>query len=153
MPARSLFVTGEASLGRRSIFHSFKDACNPMTSGESAGRNGKRSGTTRKASVRSKTSKDPAPDKPDIGSAPVAISPDLQPPEDAATGHIYAPTLEEIKSELWRIATGDGTESSQVSALRALADIMGLTKPAPPDFPEGMTALLDALSEGLDTKT
>lgn len=62
---------------------------------------------------------------------------------------IYLPTIDEIKSELWWIAIGDGTESSRVSALRALADIMGLMKPAPPDFPEGMTALMDALAEGL----
>lgn len=59
------------------------------------------------------------------------------------------PSIEEIKSELWQIAIGDGTESARVSALRALADIMGLTKASPPEFPEGMTALMDALAEGL----
>lgn len=61
----------------------------------------------------------------------------------------YVPTDSEIKSELWRIATGEGSEASRVSALRALADIMGLMRTAPPELPEAMSAIMDALSQGL----
>ncbi len=63
------------------------------------------------------------------------------------------PTIEDIKLELWSIAIGEGSEASRVSALRALADIMGLTKQPPPEFPEGMNALMDALAEGLRADT
>ncbi len=59
------------------------------------------------------------------------------------------PTVEQVQAELWLIATGDGSEASRVSALRVLADIMGLTKPKAPKFPDGMIALMDALAEGL----
>ena len=61
----------------------------------------------------------------------------------------YLPSVDEIKGELWRIATGKGSEASRVSALRTLADIMGLMKSTGPEFPERMNALLDALEEGL----
>ena len=66
---------------------------------------------------------------------------------------LYVPTIEEIKSELWKIAIGDGSESSRVSALRALADVMGLLKSTGTEFPAGMNALLDALAEGLHGET
>lgn len=63
--------------------------------------------------------------------------------------HSYVPTDDEIKAELWRIGSGDGTESSRVSALRVLADILGMMRPAAPQLPEGMAILLDALSRGI----
>ena len=65
----------------------------------------------------------------------------------------YVPTDLEIKAELWRIGTGDGTESSRVSALRVLADMLGMMRPTAPEMPEGMAMLLDALSRGLDTES
>lgn len=71
--------------------------------------------------------------------------PDAGAPED-----LYVPSDIEIKSELWQIACGNGSEASRVSALRALADIMGLLRGSPPVFPEGMAQILDALSRGLD---
>jgi hypothetical protein len=54
-----------------------------------------------------------------------------------------------VAAELWRIATGDGSESARVSALRTLADIFGMLRAAPPELPEGLTILLDALYNGL----
>ncbi len=66
---------------------------------------------------------------------------------------VHVPSGDEIKSELWRIAIGDGSESSRVSALRALADIMGLTKAQPLEFPPAMKILLDALEEGFENES
>ena len=59
------------------------------------------------------------------------------------------PTTDDITLELWKIATGEGSEASRVSALRTLADIMGLLKPQQQELPEAMTWLLDALARGL----
>ena len=61
----------------------------------------------------------------------------------------HVPTAVEVKSELWRIATGEGSEASRVSALRALADILGLMRADPPELPEAMSAYMDALALGL----
>ncbi len=63
----------------------------------------------------------------------------------------FVPSSVDVKSELWRIATGEGSESSRVSALRVIADIMGLMRPTSSEFPEGMSALLDAIARGLDS--
>ncbi len=118
-----------------------------MTPGDAKKQIGRKYGTTRKGAIHP--------------SDPESMAVDIQVPDNAiedesclkgAVHGLYVPTIDEIKSELWWIATGEGTESSRVSALRALADIMGLMKPSPPDFPEGMTALLDALAEGLGPK-
>lgn len=82
----------------------------------------------------------------DIGQAlqaPSAIEPDA----------IQIPTSNEIKSELWRIASGNGFEASRVSALRALADIMELLRSAPAELPEAMSAYMDALARGLTRPT
>lgn len=59
------------------------------------------------------------------------------------------PTPDGVAAELWRIATGDGSESARVSALRALADIFGMLRAQPQELPEAMSLLLDALSRGL----
>lgn len=61
------------------------------------------------------------------------------------------PTDDEVKSELWKLATGDASDGSRVSALRTLADIMGLRQQAkpPPEFPAAMLVYMDALAIGL----
>lgn len=69
-------------------------------------------------------------------------------PETRDAG-VKPPTASDVTLELWKIATGEGSEASRVSALRALADIMGLLKPQQQEFPEAMTWLLDALARGL----
>ena len=61
----------------------------------------------------------------------------------------YVPSNDEVKSELWRIATGDGSDASRVAALRILADVLGLMKPESSEIPEAMNTLLDALSVGM----
>ena len=82
---------------------------------------------------------------------PGAIKNAILPADGSVESRSVVPSADEIKAELWRIGTGDGTESSRVSALRALADIMGISKASPPEFPPGMQVLLDALGEGLST--
>ena len=61
------------------------------------------------------------------------------------------PTPDGVAGELWRIVTGDGSESARVSALRTLADIFGLLRAAPPELPAAMSQLLDAISRGFNT--
>ena len=71
-------------------------------------------------------------------------------PTDELIAHtIHIPTDVEVKGELWRIARGEGSDASRVSALRALADIMGLMRADPPELPEAMSAYMDALARGL----
>ncbi len=79
-----------------------------------------------------------------VAEPPGLVDPPVEPDRS------YVPTDIEIKAELWRIGIGDGTESSRVSALRALADMLGMMRPTAPEMPEGMAILLDALSRGLD---
>lgn len=122
-----------------------------MTSTDTTKRKSKVNGTARKKSVLPTTPEPKAPHMPTQQSAEDSTSVDHQAYSCDTPKTLYVPTGEEIQSELWSIGTGEGSDASRVSALRALADIMGLTKPAAPDFPEGMTALLDALAEGLSS--
>lgn len=65
------------------------------------------------------------------------------------SGNDGRPTSDDVTKELWSIATGEGSEASRVSALRALADIMGLLKQQQQEMPEAMAWLMDALAAGL----
>ena len=82
-------------------------------------------------------------------------APATETPESApADGNtLYIPTTDEIKSALWEIATGAGSEASRVSALRALADITGMLKPRTNELPEALTRLLDGISQGYGRKS
>lgn len=127
----------------------FHESRHQMNSGEMPERNGVKNGSRRTAKPG------PIPFESPVSSAVdlTGNSPDDADVPGRPERSRFLPTIDDIKSELWQIGIGEGSESARVSALRALADIMGLMKPTAPDFPEGMNALLDALAEGLSEES